>query len=322
MKKLADGEFYDTSLIPLKMPGDRLEDADRCPDFFLSTINDAKYELSSFADRKLWLAFYRYAGCPLCRSHFDEVIGFQKKLDDAGVTFIAIFDCARTNIPAWGGRLTKNRQLVVSDENKNLYDLFGVGKSWKDLFSVGTIVSRIKAGTKGYTEEGVDGAFNRIPAHFLVYPGGKIAKAHYGKHAGDQISWKNVVSFMDDDIGQNFVPADLVGKESHSAQTEVSIQGGVFEVHYRWKVKKGDEAQFQKVWADLQQKIAEIHPNSMGAKLSREPNGDFIAVALWKSQKDWQEFWVTKELTIEEVALIRFHIAESYPATFSWAIAE
>lgn len=196
MKKVEEGVFEDESIIPRKQAGERLEAGNRCHDFLIGSIFGNQITSSTYARNKIWMAFYRYAGCPMCASHFDEVTSYMKRLEENDVVFFAVFDSHPSKIPDRMKAKAGKNCVIVGNDNLGLFELFGVEKSWSGLFSMGSVTSRVEAGMKGYVENNLDGAINRMPAHILVWPGGEVAVAHYGKNAGDQVPWNVAWDFV------------------------------------------------------------------------------------------------------------------------------
>jgi peroxiredoxin Q/BCP len=196
MQRLEDGSFYDPSLSPTKPQGEKLEAGDHVHDAIFRSIQGVTYKPTDFTDKKVWIAFYRYAGCPMCAAHFDEAMSFAKKLKDGGVLLLAVFDAGPDKIPDRMKTQMSETCIIVGNDSKGLFETFGVEKSWLGLLSVGSIQSRIEAGRKGYSEQNIDGAINRMPAHIFLKPGGDVVLSHYGRHAGDHVPWKNLWDFV------------------------------------------------------------------------------------------------------------------------------
>jgi peroxiredoxin len=196
MERDEDGAFIDPSIAPRKDPGERLEAGDQVHEFFARTVSESVIQKQAFASKKVWIAFYRYAGCPMCASHFDEVLSLKAELKSHKVSYMAVFDSRAERIPPLTKRASEVDFYVVSNDSLSMFDDFAVGKSWAGLISIGSLLARVDAGAKGYKEEMMDGALNRMPAHFLVDEGGIVAVAHYGKHAGDHIDWRVVKEFF------------------------------------------------------------------------------------------------------------------------------
>ncbi len=62
---------------------------------------------------------------------------------------------------------------------------------------------------------------------------------------------------------------------------------GVFTVIYRWRIKAGREAEFERVWRRRTEKIHATR-GSFGARLHREPDGTYASIALWPSRQAWE----------------------------------
>jgi len=195
MKQLDDGSFYDDSIIPAKAPGERLEPGYRSHDFIVNTVTGSSLRLGDFANKRLWMAFYRYSGCPVCASHFDEVIAYQKELKKYKIDFVAIFDSNSANIPDRVRDAQQPGFYVVGNESKGLYEIFGVEKSLFGLVNLKSAMAVKDALGKGYKQGSIDGSLLRMPAHFLIEAGGEVIQAHYAKDIGDHISWDKVGDF-------------------------------------------------------------------------------------------------------------------------------
>jgi thioredoxin-dependent peroxiredoxin len=195
MQQLEEGVFFDDSILPRKTIGEQLEPGFRIHDFIFTTVKGQSFSQADLADRKLWIAFYRYAGCPICASHFDEVLGMMEKLNKFGVTFIAVFDSKTADIPDRFKEKNSEQCLIVGNDSLGVYEIFGVEKSWLGLMSVGTLKARVEAGKKGYSEGTIDGSLRRMPAHILANEAGEVIVAKYARNAGDHVAWPDVWKF-------------------------------------------------------------------------------------------------------------------------------
>jgi peroxiredoxin Q/BCP len=196
MQKLEDGSFFDSSLIPTKERGEKLEAGFRVHEFVVNTVLENIIRYDDLVTKKLWIAFYRYAGCPMCASHFDEALSHARLMKEQNVAYMAVFDCPRTKVlPRFKERASREI-MVIANDNLGLFENFGVEADPFKLLNMGTLKARFEAGKKGYSEESMSGNLARIPAHILVNAGGEVAHAHYGSHAGDHISWKTALDFI------------------------------------------------------------------------------------------------------------------------------
>lgn len=75
------------------------------------------------------------------------------------------------------------------------------------------------------------------------------------------------------------------------------------------QVKSGMENEFALAWKSLSDEIREKH-QSYGASIFRAAKGVHIIVAHWPSRKVWESFWVTKEMTLENLPRVRSCLAK------------
>jgi len=314
----------------------RLQAGDRCHDFFMRTIDNKVLEPRDFRGRKYWIAFYRYAGCPVCATHFAQVIEAKQYMEDSGITFIAVYDCQPQNVPTWIRKNLSDSIHVVADSTQMLHAKFGSEKSWKKLFSVGSVAARLKAATEGYVEQKLDGSMNLMPAHILVSEEGTVAHAHYSSHPGDHINWKTVRDFASNAIKvlrewtnpsykMEVMTAPEASSERIAADDEVSRAGILqtnlaaradFTVLYKWKVSVGREADFLKIWKDLEASTKQLYPTYLGARLHLDSDQYMTAYAVWSTKTDWEKYWITKEQSLSEFIPLSLCIERTFEPQF------
>lgn len=151
----------------------------------------------AYSEWGIWVAFYRYASCPMCNQHFDDVMTQQMRLIENNVLFVAVFESEAKNFPKSLQSREFSNVKLIPNPNQSLYELYGVEKSWLKLFTPQSAIERVRAGMNGYKEETIDGPLNRIPAHFLILPGGIIHQAKYGKSAADHVKWRDLDDFFE-----------------------------------------------------------------------------------------------------------------------------
>jgi thioredoxin-dependent peroxiredoxin len=305
----------DETSAPAAAPA-RLQSGDRCLDFFMKTIDDVILESSDFRGKKVWIALYRYAGCPVCAQHLAEVIEAKAFFESAGISFIAVYDCEAQNVPNWIRKNVTPSLQVVADETQGLHEKFGAQKSWRGLLSPGSAVARLKAAAGGFYEQKMDGSINMMPAHILIDEEGRVAVAHYAKHAGDHVSWKTVREFATmlaserEPVAAPEVPAateyaaqvvtpihDLNTTESTDSQITKSSRPQ-FVVILRWKIRVGSESEFFKTWKGLEEETKSKYAGYIGSRLHIDSDQLIIAYTVWATKNDWERFWITKEQTV------------------------
>lgn len=166
------------------------------PDFIATSISGARIDLAKYRGYKVWLALYRYAGCPLCNAHIHGVLQSGMLLKKNELFFIAVFDSQPSSFPkALQTYETDNLRLVPDPVNK-IHSLYGTERKWSGVFHPTVFLKRLALGIKGFHEKNLDGSFNQIPAHFLINEDGTIHTAYYGHTIADHMPWPMLKPFM------------------------------------------------------------------------------------------------------------------------------
>jgi peroxiredoxin len=154
------------------------------------TAHGDTVRLADYGDRVLLLSFLRYASCPMCNLRVHELRSAYPTLRARGVEVAVVFHSPARAILRHVGRQDAPFPLIA-DPGRRLYALYGVERSWPRLvMSVvlpSFLVAAVKASALGYWGGRVDGEWARMPADFLIGPGGRVLVAHYGAHIGDHL---------------------------------------------------------------------------------------------------------------------------------------
>ncbi len=168
----------------------RLCNGEFAPAFRVPDLQGDAVDTRNFRGRWLLLSFYRYASCPLCNLRVHELSGLHADWQTRGLDMLAVFQSPADKLRQYVGSQRLPFPLIP-DPEQTLYQRYGVGHSWvgflvawgKRLPEIGRAVLR-----EGYFPGSVEGGIHRIPADFLINPGGRIAEAHYGRDIGDHLS--------------------------------------------------------------------------------------------------------------------------------------
>ena len=135
----------------------------------------------------LLISFLRYASCPMCNLRVHELTLRTAELGSHGITWVAVFHSPRRRLE----RHLRGDALrhTIADPHRDLYERYGVGRSWWGLLLSMLIPSFywrfLRATALGYIGGAIDHSLHTMPADFLVSPDGRIRLAHYGRHIGD-----------------------------------------------------------------------------------------------------------------------------------------
>lgn len=167
----------------------RLKPGDPAPDFDTCDLHGKNVQLDGYRERWLLLSFYRYASCPLCNLRVHELARKQPGWCAQGMDMLAVFQSPADRMLEYVGKQQPPFPLIPDPEQR-LYALYGVGHSWTGFFRAWGMrlpeIGRSVIG-RGFLPGSVEGGLHRIPADFLIAPGGTIIEAHYGKDIGDHL---------------------------------------------------------------------------------------------------------------------------------------
>jgi len=173
----------------------RIEPGAQAPDFQARSWDGHDHALADFRGQKLWLAFFRYASCPLCNLRVRDIIKRWDELQAKGLSVLAVFQSPAASIAEYVGTQAPPFPLIA-DPDERLYQLYGLDTSLAGFLSprnLGRVTQALKAGFKpGRTE----GSKTRIPGDFLVDASGRVRDAYYGEVIADHIPFERVEAFI------------------------------------------------------------------------------------------------------------------------------
>ncbi len=168
-----------------------LKTGDSAPQVALSDINGQSFSYNDFSkDQKVLLAFFRFAGCPVCNVRVHELSNAYESLKKEGVEIVAVFESSPQVLKAYQQDFEFPFR-IISDVDGQLYKSYGVKKKLGNVIrTLGNeqAVSRFKQGESLYGDRAYeqDGSFTRMTAEFVI-KNGKIERAHYGRHLADHL---------------------------------------------------------------------------------------------------------------------------------------
>lgn len=190
-----DDLLYDSHIVA---GNNRLKVGEQAPDFVAETLDGSKVSLSEHRGRPVWLAFFRYAACPLCNFRVHQLLSVWPKAF-AGHDFVmyGIFQSPARKLEGLVKRHDPPFQ-IISDPEMELYQMYRLEASMKGAFGADT-----RAALKGARKAGIpivrpwDGPASRVPADFLIDPHGMIQRAFYGENIAQHIPFEEVSAFLE-----------------------------------------------------------------------------------------------------------------------------
>jgi len=174
-------------------PGEKIKAGATIQPMTLTNIHGAPVAIPDKDSKWVHLQFRRFAGCPICNLHMHSILKRYPDIKAAGIKEVVLFHSPDKALLPYQGKFPFD---VVGDPDKVLYKKFGVESS---IFSI-LDVRAWPAIFKGYSAKDKpvgdpDGGPLGLPADFLVDSKGKVVASHYGKHAYDQWTVDQLLSF-------------------------------------------------------------------------------------------------------------------------------
>ena len=168
----------------------KLKIGDKAPDFETIDANGDTIKLSNYRGQKVLVAFFRYAGCPVCNSRVHDLIQNYDSISSKGYKIIAIYESNNSILKEYLLE-TPAPFNVIGDPKLKLYKEYRVEKSfWKMLGSAFKKQPNesMKKGQKLFSKKYKrDGNLTRIPADFVIDENGILKAVHYGTNIGDHL---------------------------------------------------------------------------------------------------------------------------------------
>lgn len=172
-----------------------LEPSHQAPSFSTKDVYGNQISDTLITGKKTYLSFQRNAGCPICNFYVHELLQQKRELAQKGIDVILVYESSPENLRKYLTGETFPFSFVADPKN-DLYRTFGVeksmGKVMKGMFH--GAMGKMSKGKKLFQEKiAMDGDNSTIEAGFLIGPNNKVAKAHYGRYVGDQMSVKEIL---------------------------------------------------------------------------------------------------------------------------------
>jgi peroxiredoxin Q/BCP len=157
---------------------------EKAKDFIAITHRGERISLEQFKGRKVWLAFFRYASCPLCNLHIHSIIKRYDEFEKAGIVFLPVFQSSVEEVMKYAGGLNLPFPIIC-DPAQELYKLYDVGSSYKGFISASVLLKMSKAFMSGFLPGKIQGDISRLPSDFLFSENQEIIFRYDGKDIGD-----------------------------------------------------------------------------------------------------------------------------------------
>jgi peroxiredoxin len=167
------------------------------PDLSGTTFRGQHIDLEQYRGQKVWVAFHRWASCPLCNLRIKDVIERYDEFEEQGIQLICVFQSPPENIARYVGAQDPPFP-IIADPELRLYDVFGVRPNLLGNFYPRVLMTAFRAVMAGLFSVKIDGPISMVPADFLIDPEGLVWKAYYGAAVSDHIPFDDIERFIAD----------------------------------------------------------------------------------------------------------------------------
>lgn len=176
----------------------RLLPGTAAPECTLTTVRGESTPLTALRGAPVWLAFSRFAACPLCNFRIHQIVGqWPQRFAGTRLRLFVIFQSPAAKLAEYVATQEAPFDLVA-DPTMDLYRLFRVERSLPKMVSFHALKVAVSAVAEGLVvPAGPDGPITRVPADFLIDPSGVIRVARYGENITDHIALDRVADFVE-----------------------------------------------------------------------------------------------------------------------------
>lgn len=177
--------------------GQKLRVGDHAPSFEAVDVTGKSIKLENYKGQKVFLAFFRYASCPVCNYRIHELNDNYDSINTLGFKIIAIYESSNVTLQTY---LSDNPLpfVVIGDPTLELYKKYRVEKSfWKMVTSAFKEQPKeaMKKGNSLFSNKlSRDGNLTRLPADFIIDENGIVKAVHYGTNIADHMPLTEILN--------------------------------------------------------------------------------------------------------------------------------
>jgi thioredoxin-dependent peroxiredoxin len=170
------------------------------PAFTSLDIFDRTIDLKSYKGKKLFIGFFRHAGCPFCNLRVHNLMKIREELLSKNMEMIFFFESRKELILQSIFHREVSPVPLIADPEKKWYAIYGVENSFAKT-SMSHLTSFIQTAISAKRKKlpiyamASGESFSTIPAEFLLDENGIIRKIHYAKNLNDRIAIDVILDF-------------------------------------------------------------------------------------------------------------------------------
>ena len=154
-----------------------------------------RHTLACYRGRRVWLAFFRYASCPLCNLRVHRMIQRWDVWAESDFQLLAVFQSPPSSIAEYVGEQRPPFPLL-GDPDEVYYGLYGCDASLRAYVAPTNAAMLAKAAGAGFLPGRMEGTKTRVPADFFIDEEGILTRCFYGKTISDHVPFEDVDDFL------------------------------------------------------------------------------------------------------------------------------
>jgi peroxiredoxin Q/BCP len=178
----------------------KLEKDLTAPIFKVNDIYGRTIDLEQYRDKKVFIGFFRHAGCPFCNLRVHALTKIHQDLKAKGLEMIFFFESKGPVLLRSVFHQEVSPIPLIADPEKKWYDAYGLESSgYKSAISHLTtfVQTAFKASAAGVPMHMMaDGeSIKTMPAEFLIDKGLVVKEVHYSERLTDRMNLDKIKAF-------------------------------------------------------------------------------------------------------------------------------
>ncbi len=170
------------------------------PAFKLRDIHGRTVDLNEYRDKKVFIGFFRHAGCPFCNIRVHNLLKVHQELKAQGLEMIFFFESKEKVLLQSIFHKEVSPIPLIADPEKQWYAAYGLEESgYKSAVShLSTFVqTAFKASSLGVPMHLMAGeeSIKTMPAEFLLDQGLFVKEVHYSERLNDRMNVDKIRAF-------------------------------------------------------------------------------------------------------------------------------
>lgn len=179
-----------------------LKENSKAPIFNLKDVYGRQIDLSTYADKRFLLGFFRHAGCPFCNLRVHTLQKIYAEMKSKNFEMIFFFESKEQVILRSSFHQGVSPIPIISDPEKKMYSAYGLEPSTSKAI-ISHVTSFAQTVVKAKTEKlpvhlmASGESFSTMPAEFLVDRQLIIKRVHYSDRLNSRIDVQDIRTFAE-----------------------------------------------------------------------------------------------------------------------------